>query len=418
VTATVPVFINERVLAVTAGSSVRDAVALADPGLAHDLGGALVSLTDGRGLPLDPGAPVSAGSIIRAIRRAGRPHPVEPLGRELLARLPKAELHVHLDGSLRPETMLDLAPGVHAPLPAWDPAGLRRAMLVDDASSLEDFLHRFDVTIALLQRPEAIERVAYEMVEDAARDNVRYLEVRYCPRLSTRGGLSLDDVIRAERHGLLRGERDFGVKTGIINCSLRHYDPAVSLELAEHSVRMQDHGVVAFDLAGGEAGRPPGRHGPAFEVARAGGLGITVHAGEAGGPAYIREAIERCHAMRIGHGTRLFEDPELQAEVRDRGIPLETNLTSNLQTRVVHAPEAHPLRQYLDAGVRATLSTDSWLMCGVHLTDEYWLAHRALDLSRAEIDRLILTGFEAAFLREPEKRELLGAVRRELAALG
>jgi len=245
VTATVPVFINERVLAVTAGSSVRDAVAAADPALARELGGALVSLTDGRGLPLDPGATIAAGSIIRAIRRARRSEPGEPVARELLARLPKAELHVHFDGALRPETMLDLAPLVHAPLPAWEPAALRRAMLVDDASSLEDFLHRFDLTIALLQRPEAIERVAYEMVEDAARDNVRYLEVRYCPRLSTKGGLSLDDVVRAERRGLLRGERDFGVKTGIINCSLRHYDPAVSLELAAHSVRMRDEGPAA-----------------------------------------------------------------------------------------------------------------------------------------------------------------------------
>ena len=416
-TATVPVFINERALTVAAGATIRDAVALADPALASDLGLAMVTLTDGRGLPLDPAAPVAAGSIIRAIRRAGRPHPEEPLTRELLARLPKAELHVHLDGSLRPETMLDLAPQVHAALPAWDPASLRRAMLVDDASNLEDFLHRFDVTIGLLQRPEAIERVAYEMVEDAARDQIRYLEVRYCPRLSTKGGLSLDDVVRAERRGLLRGEREFGVKTGIINCSLRHYDPAVSLELAVHSVRMKDEGVVAFDLAGGEAGRPPGAHAAAFDVALAGGLGITVHAGEAAGPISIREAIERCHAMRIGHGTRLFEDPELLELVRERAIPLEVNLTSNLQTRVVATAAQHPLRSYLDRGVRATLSTDSWLMCGVSLTDEYWLAHRALGVSRALVDRLILTGFEAGFLPETEKRGLLDSVRRELAAI-
>ena len=141
---------------------------------------------------------------------------------ELLARLPKAELHVHLDGSLRPETMLELARAAKVELPASDPETLRRYMLVSEARNLEDFLTRFDITVALLQTPEAIERVAYEMVEDAVRDNLRYLEVRYCPHLSTHGRLSMEDVVAAESRGLKRGERDFGVRTGIINGSLRH----------------------------------------------------------------------------------------------------------------------------------------------------------------------------------------------------
>ncbi|MGE3618582.1 MAG: adenosine deaminase, partial [Gemmatimonadales bacterium] len=238
------------------------------------------------------------------------------LTRDLIARLPKAELHVHLDGSLRPGTMIELADAIGFTLPSTDPDELRRYMVVDDATDLEEFLKRFDLTIPLLQTPESIERVAYEMVADAAADNLRYLEVRYCPKLSTRGGLELDEVIRAERRGLLRGEREFGVTTGIINCSLRHYDPAVSLVLAEHSVAMRAEGVVAFDLAGGEAGRMPGLHGAAFDVARDGGLGITVHAGEAAGPPSIAEAIDRCHAARLGHGTRLFEDPELEQRVK------------------------------------------------------------------------------------------------------
>src|SRR6186713_2719830 len=203
------------------------------------------------------------------------------LTREMVRRLPKAELHVHLDGSLRPSTMLDLAKQAGITLPVSDAAALRKYMIVDNAHDLEEFLTRFQVTIALLQTPEAIERVAYEMVEDAADDHLRYLEVRYCPALSTREGLSLDEVILAERRGLERGERDFGVRTGIINCSLRHLPPETSIEIAEHSVRMRPHGVVAFDLAGGEAGRMPGLHGEAFDLAVKGGLGITVHAGEA-----------------------------------------------------------------------------------------------------------------------------------------
>ena len=336
------------------------------------------------------------------------------LTRELVQRLPKAELHVHLDGCLRPTTMLELARQAGITPPASNPEALRAYMLVDNAHNLEEFLTRFDVTIALLQTPEAIERVAYEMVEDAARDNLRYLEVRYCPALSTRQGLSLDEVILAERRGFARGERDFGVRTAIINCSLRHLAPEVSVEIAEHSVRMRPHGVVAFDLAGGEAGRMPGVHGEAFDIAAKGGLGITIHAGEAAGAESIAEAIHRCHAERIGHGTRLFEDPELEAYVRDRRIAIEVNITSNLQTHAVERAALHPLRRYLDRGLNVTLCTDSWLMCGVLLSDEYWLAHTELGVTREEMHRMILHGFASAFLPWPEKQALVTAVKIEL----
>jgi adenosine deaminase len=339
------------------------------------------------------------------------------LTRELVASLPKAELHVHLDGSLRPETMIDLAARARVELPAHDPEALRRHMLVDDAGNLEDYLARFELTIALLQRPEAIERVAYEMVEDARRDNLRYLEVRYCPMLSTREGLSMDEVVAAEWRGLQRGFADFGVPARIINCSLRHYDPELSVQIAEHSVRCRDQGVVAFDLAGGEAGRPPGLHGEAFDIAVRGLLRVTVHAGEAWGPASIAEAIHRCHADRIGHGTRLHEKPALQDYVRDRQILIETNITSNLQTRAVPGVAHHPVRRYYDAGLAVTLCTDSWLMSGVSLTDEYWLAHRELGFSREEIDDMILTACAGAFLPLPERQALFDEVQAELEAI-
>jgi adenosine deaminase len=337
------------------------------------------------------------------------------LTRELIGRLPKAELHVHLDGSLRPETMIDLARKARVPLPAYDAEPLRKFMLVDDASSLEDYLHRFDFTIPLLQTPEAIERVAYEMVEDAARDHLRYLEVRYCPHLSRRGGLTLEQVMDAELRGLSRGERDFGVIARVINCSLRHYDPAISMEIAECSVAFRNRGVVAFDLAGGEAGRPPGNHQTAFTTAARGLLGITVHAGEAAGADSIADAILLCHADRIGHGTRLHEDPELQSYVRDRRILIEANITSNVQTRAVAKASDHPVRGYFDAGLNVTLCTDGWLMAGVSLSDEYWLAHTELRFSREEIDRLILNAFESAFLPLPERLDLVSRVRDELA---
>jgi adenosine deaminase len=342
---------------------------------------------------------------------------VTVLTRELIARLPKAELHTHLDSALRPATMVELARKARFALPTTDPEALRRFMVVSDASSLEDYLARFEFTIPLLQTPEAVERISYEMVEDAARDNVRYLEVRYCPHLSQRQGATLDEVMQAELRGLRRGERDFGVIARIINCSLRHYDPAVSVEIAQCSVAFRDQGVVGFDLAGGEAGRPAGNHRAAFDVAAQGLLGVTVHAGEAAGAQSIADAVHLCHADRIGHGTRLYESPELQAYIRDRRILIEANITSNVQTRAVRKPSEHPVRRYFDAGLNVTLCTDGWLMAGVSLSDEYWLAHTELGFGRGEIDRLILNAFESAFLPWPERLGLLSRVRDELAGI-
>jgi adenosine deaminase len=339
------------------------------------------------------------------------------LTRELIGRLPKAELHTHLDAALRPDTMIELARDAGFELPTRDPDQLRRVMRVDDAANLEDYLRRFEYTIPLLQSAEPIERVSYEMVEDAARDGIRYLEVRYCPWLSRRQGLSMERVLEAELAGLARGERDFGVVTRVINCSLRHYDPAVSLEIARLSVAYRDRGVVAFDLAGGEAGRPAGAHAAAFDAALEGNLGITVHAGEAAGAGSIADAIRRCHAHRIGHGTRLHEDPALLRFVRDRRILIEINVTSNVQTHAVPRAADHPVRQYFDEGVAVTLCTDGWLMCGVTLSDEYWTAHTALGFSREEIDRMILDAFTGAFLPWPERRALLQDIASELRAL-
>ena len=338
------------------------------------------------------------------------------LTRELMVRLPKAELHTHLDAALRPETMIELAGGAGFSLPTRDPAALRRFMRVDHASNLEEYLRRFEYTIPLLQSAEAIERVAYEMVEDAARDGLRYLEVRYCPWLSRHQGLSMERALEAELAGLQKGERDFGVVTRVINCSLRHYDPAVSLEIARLSVAYRDRGVVAFDLAGGEAGRPAGAHRAAFDLAAEGRLGVTVHAGEAAGAESIADAVDHCHADRIGHGTRLHEDPVLLRYVRDRRILLEINLTSNVQTHAVPGASAHPVRGYFDQGLAVTLCTDGWLMCGVTLSDEYWLAHTVLGFTREEIDQMILNAFAGSFLPWPERLDLLNRVTSELRA--
>ena len=340
------------------------------------------------------------------------------LTRDELRRLPKAELHIHLDGCLRPATMVELAKEARVELPVSGTDALAKWMLVDDARDLEDYLKRFEVTIALLQTPEAIERVAYEMVEDAKADGLRYFEVRYCPTLSGRQGLSVEAVIEAQWKGLQRGEKDFGVTSRIINCALRQHDPAASLDLARRSVALKDHGVVGFDIAGGELGRYAKAHAEAFRVAREGYLGVTVHAGEAAGAGSVKQALFDCGADRIGHGTRLFEDPALEAYVRDRRIPIEINLTSNVQTRAVASAGAHPVKRYLEQGLMVFLNSDSWLMSGTSCSEEYWRAYLALDLCKRQLSVMMHNSFASAFLPYPEKTALMAAAMTELTQFG
>jgi adenosine deaminase len=337
--------------------------------------------------------------------------------RALLQRLPKAELHLHLDGSLRPATLAELAAERDVTLPVTELAALAAYMRVDDARHLEDYLARFAITLAVMQDAPALERIAHELVADVAIDGVRYVEVRWCPALNTRGGLPVDEVVAAVQRGLAAGERATGTVARSIVCAVRNLGVAHAQEMAELAVAHRAHGVVAFDLAGGEAGHPARDFAPAFAYARRHDLAVTVHAGEGAGAESIREAVHLCGADRIGHGTRLLEDPPLFAYVRDRGIPLEVCPTSNVQTRVAATFAAHPLRAQHDGGVRVTISTDNRLMSGVSLTGEFVRCVEHLACDGAVLGDLVLEGFRASFLPLPERRELLAAAERELHGL-
>jgi len=336
---------------------------------------------------------------------------------DLLRRLPKAELHCHLDGSVRPSTMLELARDVHVAMPRDDAEALRDYMLVKDARSLEEYLERFAVTLSVMQQAEGMERIAYELAEDAAREGIRYLEVRYAPVLNTRGGLTMAQAVEAPLRGLARAEREYGIVARVIVCAIRNMPAATSLEAAWTAVDFQAAGVVGFDLAGGEAGHPAAAHQAAFAHCEAHGLACTCHAGEGAGAGSIAEAIHVCHATRIGHGTRLVEDPVLLREVRDRGIAIECCLTSNVQTHTIPSIDAHPLRTLVEAGVAVSLNTDNRLMSGTDLVTEYGLAARHLDFSFDELAALARQGFVNAFLPEPARAALLARVDDEIAAL-
>lgn len=335
----------------------------------------------------------------------------------LLQRLPKAELHVHLDGSLRPETLHALAAERGVALPVPDLASLGDYMRVDDARNLNDYLARFDITLAVMQDAPALERIAHELVIDSAEDGVRYVEVRWCPALNTRGALSLDEVVAAVHRGLRRGERETGTVARSIVCALRNLGASHAQEMAELAVAHRALGVVAFDLAGGEADHPARNFVSAFAHARAHDLAVTVHAGEAAGAESIREAVHLCGADRIGHGTRLMEDASLLAYVRDRGITLEVCPTSNVQTRVASSFAAHPIRAQHEAGVRVTINTDNRLMSGVTLTEEYARCADQLGMGLDVLSALSLDAFDAAFLPLPERRRLRVQAARDLTQL-
>ncbi len=331
--------------------------------------------------------------------------------------MPKAELHVHLDGSLRPETMIELAAAAGKSLPAVEPQPLRALMRADDAKSLVDYLSRFDLTLSVMQTAEALERIAYELALDLADENVRYAEIRYSPILNTREGLSLTDAVDAPLRGLRQAREESGIMSSLIICAIRNLDPRTSRELAELAVAYKDRGVVAFDLAGAERGHPPKDHAEAFRTARRGNLGVTIHAGEAYGTDSIRQAIHECGAHRVGHGTRLYEDPELMRYVRDFRLPLEICLTSNVQTRVVRSYEDHPLRRFYDEDLVLSLNTDNRLISGTTVTAEYWRAHTHLGFTWEELVAVAMMSFESAFLPWEEKQRLVARARREMETM-
>jgi adenosine deaminase len=344
--------------------------------------------------------------------------PAAAIDREILQRLPKAELHCHLDGSVRPQTLLDLASEYGVEMPRSTASDLREFMIVRDARNLEDYLARFDVTLSVMQHADALERIAFELAEDAHADGVLYIEVRFSPVLNIRAGLEMHEVVEAVARGLARGEREFGITSRVIVCALRHLDPGVSLELARLAVAYEGSGVAGFDLAGGEQGNPASRHAGAFDYARSHDLACTCHAGEGDGASSIREAIHSCGAHRVGHGTRLFEDRALMEFVNDRRIPIEICITSNVQTRVASSYAVHPVRQYFDAGLNVVLNTDNRLMSGTTLTDEYHHASCALRFTLPELARIALNGFESAFLPLRDRQSLVARARERLRALG
>jgi adenosine deaminase len=317
--------------------------------------------------------------------------------RDLVAAMPKAEVHLHLDGSLRIDTALDLATsrGIDAP---GDPAGMAAALIAPmPCSSQAELLRAFDLPIALMQDAEALERITLELVETKAAEGVRYVEIRWGPLLHVAGGLSLADGIAAVCAGARDGEARTGTVVRLICTALRSHDPAANEILAETAARFRDQGLTGWDLAGPEEAYPdPHFHGRAFEAARAGGLRITLHAGEWGGAAQVRRALTM-GPERIAHGPGAVDDPDLCAELIARDVTLDLCPSSNWQAGIVPSVAAHPLARLHRMGVPVTLSTDDTTVSDITLTREYENAVAQIGLTMDELWAIDRRALDVAF---------------------
>jgi adenosine deaminase len=334
------------------------------------------------------------------------------LSESILRSLPKVLLHDHLDGGLRPETIIELAREQgYDKLPTEDPDELSEWFHRGAArGSLPLYLEGFAHTTAVMQTEEALERVAYEMIEDMSRDGVVYVETRFAPIFHTDGGLHRDETVNAVLKGLERGKKEYGVGYGLILCAMRNMK--LSEEIAELAVDFRERGVVGFDLAGEEGGYPPKKHVDAFHYIQRANFNITVHAGEAFGKESIWQAIQWCGAHRIGHATRLIEDITIDKHepmkiasmgylaqyVLDKRIPLEICMTSNVDTGAVPSLEEHPFGLYHKYKFRVTINTDDRLMSATTMTKEFKIANQIFKLGISDLEKLTINAMKSAFI--------------------
>ncbi len=333
-----------------------------------------------------------------------------------MQKLPKCDLHCHLDGSVRIPTLIELAEKRNVKLPGKTEKELKKVLCAGEhVKSLADYLKAFDITLSVMQDEEDIARIAYELCEDAWAEGVWYIEVRFSPILHQEKGLSLTKVMDAVLSGLREGSRRTGIITGVIVCGIRQIDPLVSLRLAEITSAYKNQGVVAFDLAGNEDHYPAKDHAEAFYLIRSNNILCTVHAGEAWGPTSIKQALHVLNAHRIGHGTRLKEDGDLLNYINNRRIPLECCISSNVHVGTIKKLENHPIKFYFDFGLRVTINTDNRLMSDTTVSNEYLIAHEKLGFTREEIEDITIMGFKSAFLPYQERKDIL---KKVLHAIG
>ena len=350
--------------------------------------------------------------------------------RDMIKRIPKVELHDHLDGGLRVSTIIGLAEKEGIELPSYDERELRDWFIRGcRQKSLPLYLETFQYTTAVMQTKENLERIATEAIEDLHEENVVYAEIRFAPALHTAKGLSLEEVVTSVLSGLDKGREKTGVQYGLILCAMRNENPSLSLRIAELAVAFSDRGVVAFDIAGDEDGNPPKDHIGAFEYIRKQNFNITIHAGEAFGLESIWQAIQICGAHRIGHGVRLIEDMQIQDGtitklgslsqfVLDRRIPMEMCLTSNVGTGAAESYEKHPFPIFFKNNFRVFLCSDNRLMSDTNLTKEMTIAAEKYNLTFRDLEKISVNAMKSSFIHHNERiRIIYDVIKKQFADL-
>ena len=347
---------------------------------------------------------------------------------DIIKKVPKVELHDHLDGGLRPQTVIELADRQGLSIPSIDPVEL--AAWFEKGCKLKSlplYLETFAVTTAVMQDEQSLRRVAYEAILDWHAENIVYGEIRFAPILHTNKGLSMDRAVGAVLEGLEQGRRETGVQFGLLLCAMRNQSPALSLEIAKLAVAYGDRGVVGFDIAGDEKGNPPKYHIEAFEYIRHKNFNITIHAGEAYGLDSIWQAIQVCGAHRIGHGTRLIDDMsidgiriesmgDLAHFVQDKRIPMEMCLSSNIGTGAAESFGTHPFQVLFRNHFRVCLCTDNRLMSNTTLTKEMEIAVNSFGLSLKDLEKISVNAMKSAFIHHEKKLDLIYNVIKKQCA--
>lgn len=352
------------------------------------------------------------------------------LTHEMIKRCPKVELHDHLDGGLRCSTIIELAKAENIKLPETDPEKLEKWFIRGgEEKSLALYLESFSITSQIMQTTEALERVAFEAIEDLAKENVVYAELRFAPEIHTAKGLNLEEIVTSVLKGLERGRKKTNVQFGLILCAMRNQSPENSLEIAELAVAFSERGVVGFDIAGDEYGHPPKKHLDAFQYIRSKNFNITIHAGEAFGVESIWQAIQICGAHRIGHGVRLIEDMVTDGQkiekmgslshfIQDRRIPMEVCLTSNVGTGAAKSYQEHPFPIFYKNNFRVFLCTDNRLMSNTTLTKEMEIAVKEYGLNFRDLEKITINAMKSAFIHHNEKIAIIyDVIKRQYAEL-
>ncbi|WP_338432259.1 adenosine deaminase [Clostridium tyrobutyricum] len=326
---------------------------------------------------------------------------------KLLETIPKTDLHCHLDGSIRPQTMIDISRKDNISLPSYSISELEKYVKVSGkCDSLKDYLNKFDIPIKIMQSYDNIYRITSELLEDAARQNICYMEIRFAPFNHLQKGLSLKDVINASIDAIKDGRKKYGIASNLILCAMRHESPEMSKDLVNTVKDFIGLGVSAIDLAGNEADFPPEIHREAFDMAKYYGLHRTVHAGETGNPANIIKSIELLNAERIGHGVFAFKDSHVVEYLKRNNIPLEVCITSNVNTSAVNSYKEHPVKSYMDNGIIITVNTDNTTVSNTSIVDEFKYLVKYQNFTLNDIKKVIKNSIDYSFADKKDKDSL------------